>query len=260
MNRSMRDYLLDCSVVSFSSNRCTCPASQSWNGFSCFNSSTNGEYCSSTRPCDTSALLVCNATYNRCTCPTNFYWDGKICRAKLTNGSLCTNTQQCYSGLICQNNYCQCPLINTQYWSSQTKTCQLCFGPDLFLFDGICYRIPISSSATYAGYPTLSSIYSLPTIQFDYQFTYLFNQYVRAFNWDPIYVGASNPRVNYFQWSPDQTLIKPSYFCNDTLFYNSIGFALAFRLETYTPCLRVWPLSTVGQLAEQLNVYENRLR
>jgi hypothetical protein len=66
----------------FSSNVCTCPASQIWNGNGCSSLSTQGQYCLTNVQCDNSALLICN------------------------------NTQQCYSNLICINNYCQCPLIN----------------------------------------------------------------------------------------------------------------------------------------------------
>jgi len=104
----------------FSFNVCACPKSESWNRNGCSNSFTNGQYCLTTSQCDRSALLICNNTYSRCTCNINSYWDGAICRLRLNNGSICNNTQQCYSNLLCINNYCQFPLINTQYWSSQT--------------------------------------------------------------------------------------------------------------------------------------------
>jgi hypothetical protein len=149
--------------------------------------------------CDNSALLICNNTYSRCTCDINSYWNGKICQSRRNNGSLCNNTQQCYSNLICINNYCQCPLINTQYWSSQTSTCQLCYGKDLFLYDGICYHIPTPMNSTLATYSILSSSYTLSTIQYDYQFNYLFNQHARVFNGTPIYFSTTNPIINYFQ-------------------------------------------------------------
>lgn len=239
----------------YSSNICTCPVSQSWNGNGCSDSSTHGEYCSSAQPCDTSGLLVCNGTSSRCTCTANSFWDGYICRPRVNNGSICNNTQQCYSGLICQNQYCQCPCINTDYWSSLTLTCQSCFGPDLFLFDGICYRIPVPANTTVNTYGSLSSSYPLSTIQYDYQLSYLFNQHIRVFNWTPIYFSTLNPLANYFQWSPDQTLIKPTYFCNDTVLFNSTGYALSFKLELNARCLRAWPISTTGQLISQLNTY-----
>ena len=176
-------------------------------------------------PCDSSARLICNNTFNRCSCPTNFYWDGEICRTKLTNGSICKNTQQCLSNLICQDNYCSCPLINTNYWSTQNQTCQSCFGPDLFLFDGICYRVPVkTTNTTFGNYTSLISNYTLPTIQYDYQLTYLFNQHVRVFNWTPIFFATQNPLVNFYQWSPDQTLIKPSFFLQRQFFCWNNGF------------------------------------
>lgn len=238
-----------------------CPAAQSWNGNGCSNSSTHGEYCLSTTNCDSSALLVCHPVFSRCACNTNFYWDGQICRSRLSNGSLCNNTQQCSSALICTNNYCQCPLTNTQYWSSQTLTCELCYGQNLFLFDGICYNIPVPSNATTGTYAALASTYTLPTIEYDYQIDYLLVQHARVFNWTPIYFATTNPIVNYFQWSTvASTLIKPIYFCNNTLSSNFVGYVLAFKLETYTPCLRAWPSATTGQLMSQLNRYAYHTR
>lgn len=239
----------------FSSNVCTCPLSQIWDGSGCTNLSTYGEHCSANTLCDSSKFLTCNTTYPRCTCNINSYWNGKICRARLNNGSLCNNTQQCYSNLKCINNYCQCPLIYTQYWSSQTSTCQLCYDQDLFLYDGICYHFTVPTNSTLSSYSTLSSAYTLSTIQYDYQLNYLFSQHIRVFNWTPIYFSTYNPIANYFQWAPDNTLIKPSYFCNDTVLSNYSGCILSFKLETNTPCLRAWPITTVGQLANQLNTY-----
>jgi hypothetical protein len=244
----------------FSSNVCTCPISQSWNGNSCSNSSTYGQYCLTTSQCDSSGLLICNNTYVRCACDINSYWDGEICRTRLTNGSICNNTQQCYSNLICMDNYCQCPLIDTQYWSSQNLTCEFCYGQDLFLFGGICYHIPVPINSTIGTYPILSSSYTLSTIQYDYQLNYLFNQHVRVFNWTPIYFATNNPIQNYFQWLPDHTLIKPTYFCNETILSNYTGYVLSFKLETYTSCLRAWPSTTKGQLVNQLNNYDYHTR
>ncbi|CAF1412592.1 unnamed protein product [Adineta steineri] len=243
-----------------SSNVCTCPSSQSWNGDGCSNSSAYGEYCLTSTQCDSSALLICNSTYSRCACNINSYWNGKICVARLNNGSLCNNTQQCYSNLICINNYCQCPLINTQYWSSQTLTCQLCYGKNLFLFSGICYNIPPPTNSTLSTYSTLSLTYTLSTIQYDYQLNYLFNQHARVYNWIPIYFASNNPIGNYFHWTPDNTLIKSIYFCNETIQSNYIGYVLSFKLEAYTSCLRAWSSTTIGQLAYQLNNYNYHTR
>ncbi|CAF1472779.1 unnamed protein product [Rotaria magnacalcarata] len=238
-----------------SSNVCLCLASQTWNGDGCQNLSTNGEYCVANLQCDSSALLTCNTTLSRCTCGVSSYWDGTICRQRLNNGSLCNNTQQCYSSLICINGYCQCPYIYTQYWSSQTSTCELCYGTDLFLFDGICYHIPVATNSTRATYSVLSSSNRLSTIQYDYQLNYVFSQHVRVFNWTLIFLATINPVANYFQWAPDNTLIKPSYFCNETVRLNYTGYVISFKLETNTPCLRALPNTTVGQLANQLNAY-----
>jgi hypothetical protein len=238
-----------------SSNVCTCSQPQIWNGSSCLNLSTNGQYCLTSSQCDNSTFLICNSTYSRCTCNINSYWDGQICRSRLTNGSLCNNTQQCYSNLICINNYCQCPLITTQYWSNQTSTCQLCYGQNLFLFDGICYHIPVLINSTIGTYSTLSSNYILSTIQYDYQLNYLFNQHARVYNWTPIYLATNNPIENTFQWSPDNTLIKSIYFCNETIQSNYTAYVLSFKLETNTPCLQAWPSNTTGQLVDQLNTY-----
>ncbi|UJR26105.1 hypothetical protein I4U23_007451 [Adineta vaga] len=238
-----------------SSNVCTCPASQTWNGNGCSNSSTHGQYCIINSHCDSSALLICNMTYSKCVCNANFYWDGQICRTRLNNGSICNNTQQCYSNLICINNYCRCPLINTQYWSSQTLTCELCYGKNLFLYDGICYYIPLPTNATLGTYVSLSSTYTLSTIQYDYQFNYLLNQHARVFNWTPIFLSTTNPIENYFQWSTDNSIIKPNYFCNETVLSNYTGYILSFKLETYSSCLRAWPSATIAQLVYQLNSY-----
>lgn len=242
-------------LLLFRLNQCVCPLSQSWNGNQCTNASKHGESCSSLQPCDTSALLSCNANYSRCTCDTNYYWNGKICREKLSNGSSCNNTQQCESELRCINGYCQCSLIYTQYWSSQTLSCELCVGPDLFLFDGICYYVPAPTNTTNGTYSTLSSMHSLTTIKYDYQLNYVFNQHVRVFNWTPIFLASSNPIVNYFQWSPAKTIIKPNYFCNDTFVLTTTGYVLSFQLERNMACLRTWPSSNTGHLVAQLNEY-----
>lgn len=146
-------------------------------------------------------------------------------------------------------------MINTQYWSSQTLTCELCYGKNLFLFDGICYYIPPPINSTQGIYSILSLNYNLPTIQYDYQLNYLFNQHVRVFNWTPIYFSTNNPIRNYFQWNIDKTLIKPNYFCNETIQSNYTNYILAFKLETYTQCLRAWSNTTIGQLVYQLNTY-----
>ncbi|CAF0796315.1 unnamed protein product [Rotaria sp. Silwood1] len=238
-----------------SSNVCTCSTSQSWNGYACSNLSTYGEYCLTNLQCDSSVFLICNNTYSRCTCNINSYWDDTICRSRLNNGSLCNNTQQCLSSLVCINNYCQCPLIYTQYWSSQTLTCELCYGKDLFLFDGICYHIPVPTNTTLATYSVFSSNYILSTIQYDYQLNYIFNQHIRVYNWTPIFFSINNPIKNYFQWTTDNTLIKPSYLCNETIQLNYTGYVVSFKLETNTPCLRAWPNTTIGQLTNQLNTY-----
>ena len=181
-----------------SGNVCTCPVSETWNGNTCINASTNGQYCLNNFQCDASALLICNSTYSRCTCDGNSYWDGQICRPRLSNGSLCQHTQQCSLELICLNNYCQCPLINTQYWSSQSSNCQLCYGENLFLFDGIFYYIPPPTNTTIANYSILFSSSRLSTIDYYSQLNYLFHQHVRVFNWTPIYLSTINPIRNHF--------------------------------------------------------------
>ncbi|CAF4189639.1 unnamed protein product, partial [Rotaria sp. Silwood2] len=104
-------------------------------------------------------------------------------------------------------------------------------------------------------YSILSSNYILSTIQYDYQLNYIFNQHVRVFNWTPIFFSITNSIKNYFQWTPDNTLIKPTYLCNETIQSNYIGYIVSFKLETNTPCLRAWPNTTIGQLANQLNTY-----
>jgi len=219
------------------------------------NSSTHGQYCQTTSQCDTSAFLTCNNTYSRCVCNVNFYWDGKICRERLNNGSICSDTQQCRTNLICRDQYCQCPLSNTQYWSSQTLTCQPCFGQDLFLYGGICYYFTVPNNSTRGTYSALVSSYSLSTIQNNYQFDYLFTQHIRVYNWTTIFFSIQNPIRNHFLWSPDQTVIPPKYMCNDTVTSNLTGSTLSFRLENNTQCLRAWPSTTTGQLAYQLNNY-----
>lgn len=203
---------------------------------------------------------MCNSNYSRCTCDGNSYWDGQICRPRLSNGSLCQHTQQCSPELICLNNYCQCPLINTQYWSSQNSSCQLCYGENLFLFDGICYHIPPPTNTTIANYSILSSSFRLSTIDYHSQLNYLFHQHVRVFNWTPIYFSTTNPIRNHFQWSPDQTIINPNYFCPETFQSNSTGSLLSFKLETNTPCLRPWSPTIRGQLVNQLNEYVDHIR
>ncbi|CAF0778038.1 unnamed protein product [Adineta ricciae] len=242
------------------SNVCTCLSGQSWNGNMCTNSSTHGQYCITNSDCDSSALLMCNTTNSKCVCNPNSFWNGQICHSRLNNGSFCNNTQQCYSNLICINNYCHCPLVNTQYWSSQTSTCELCFGENLFLYDGICYYIPLPTNATFGTYTVLSSIYNLPTIEYDYQMTYLLIQNARVFNWTSIFFATSNPIVNYFQWSSENSLIKPNYLCNGTVTSNYVGYTLSLKLETYASCLRALPSSTTGQLVYQLNRYVYHVR
>jgi hypothetical protein len=110
-------------------------------------------------------------------------------------------------------------------------------------------------NSTLATYSILSSSYTLSTIQYDYQLNYLFNQHARVFNGATIYFSTTNPIINYFQWTPEYTLIKPTYFCNETILSNYTGYVLSFKLETNTPCLQAWSSTTIGQLANQLNTY-----
>ncbi|CAF3428787.1 unnamed protein product [Rotaria socialis] len=210
-------------------------ASQIWNGAGCQNLSTNGEYCVANLQCDSSALLTCNTTLSRCTCEISSYWDATICRQSLNNGSLCNNTQQCYSSLICIDGYCQCPYIYTQYWSSQTST--------------------LPTNSTRVTYSVLSSSNMLSTIQYDYQLNYVFSQHVRVYNWTLNFLATINPVANYFHEAPDNTLIKPSYFCNETVRLYYTGDIISFKLATNTPCLCALPNTPVGQLANQLNAY-----
>jgi len=121
--------------------------------------------------------------------------------------------------------------------------------------DGICYNVPVPINSTTGKYSILSSIYILSIIQYDYQLNYLFNQHARVFNWIPIYFSTNNPIKNYFQWTPGNTLIKPIYFCNETIQANYTNYVLLFKLETYRPCLQAWSNTTNGQLVNRLNTY-----